>query len=735
MAKIDYDNERVLRCEESDGVRLVYLDEIRLYELELSNTTHTRYIATQLHIVHGVRQLVIAKEWRVSARGVRKWVRAFRLSGISGLEDKKKGAGIKVTPKVIKRILTLREDRMGVTDISKKIGLSRKTVYDVINKDKATRIQDSLDLTFEDNNVNPEGEIDNSASDQVELPEEKEDLDITISQRKVADPLNRSNDRVEAFLGLIEDADPIFADCKHVEGVGSMLALAVLTTTSFFDVINKNYISLGAAFYGLRSVFSTMFLMATLRIKSPEKLNHFNVRKVGRLLGLDRSPCVKILRSKMSDLVSRNKAMDVMNDLAIEKMSVTDEVDAFLYTDGHVQCYYGKKKVGKVFSNNKKKVVRGNTDYWVNLDDGTPLLCIPTEFNAHLSTILPSIIEHAQKVCDGKRITIIFDRGGADALTYEKILKMGCDFIAYHKTPKPVDLNNFVEEKTCVHNRNYKYALLEREANIPVYEPSGKKNTRVKTKRTVDLREIMIRRDDDGVTHVITSRRDLAGDVVCASLFKRWTQENFFKYMIATYNLDHLYTYKTSKVSDEIDHPNPEYTKLESQQRKLRKKIGSIVGAKNMEAIADKDLDKLKDLHEGKKGVKLAKLSATLKSVKKTLKITPKRESAEHYDKLDSESRIIGNTVKSMAYDVEGKLAKMVRSVWNGVNGSERSIVEGFLQSTGEIKVKNGVLKITIQRQATPELTRLLKHVCDEVTKLEVKYPSSNLKMVFDIAK
>lgn len=726
MAKRNYAGETVLTCEESDGVRLVYLDGIRVYELELCNIVHKRYVAVQLYLTHNIRQVVIAEHWGCSARTIRSWVRDFKNNGHDGLADAVQGAPVVITEAVKKRVVDLRTERMKISDVARKMSINESSVYAILSENCKAEQPEFPEIS-EEMSKPADG-----CYDEILSEEECESVDVR--QRETIDPLNRNVDRIAAFTGLIEDANPVFADCEHVEGAGAFLALAVLATTPFFDAVHKNYKSLGAAFYGLRSTFTTMFIMAVLRIKTPEKLNSYNPLKIGRLLGLDRSPSVKTLRRKIHTLASRNKGMELMKDLAAEKIEALKGVDAFLYTDGHVQCYYGKKKVGKVFSNNKKKVVKGSTDYWVNLDNGTPLLCISTEFNAHLSAILPDIIAHAKKICNKKRLTIIFDRGGADALTYEKILAMGCDFIAYHKTPKPVDLDDFEKKETVVNNRTYSYALLEREAQIPVYEVSEKSKIRRKTDRTVDLREIMIRRDDDGVTNVITSRRDLDNKVVCTSLFKRWTQENFFKYMIATYNLDHLYTYRTSKVSPDIDHPNPEYNQLIFQQKKIRSRIATIIGARKLDAVAENKLDDLADLHEGKKGEELKKLSATLKGIKQALKLVPKRESAGDYDKLDSESRIIGNTVKSTAYDAEGLLAGMVRNIWNGVNGNERGIVEGFLQTTGAIKIDGGLLKVTLQKQSTPERTRLLKYVCDELTVMAVKYPGSNLRMVFDIA-
>ena len=161
--------------------------------------------------------------------------------------------------------------------------------------------------------------------------------------------------------------------------------------------------------------------MAILRIKNPEQLNRRNPQKLGRILGMDRSPSVKTLRRKIRILASRTQGVNLMDLLGKKRFEEATLPDAILYVDGHVQCYYGKRKLGKTFSTTRNRALKATTDYWVNLGDGTPLLCIPTEFNQSMSQILPDIVRQAKKVCKNKRLTIVFDRAGASAFVFEQI--------------------------------------------------------------------------------------------------------------------------------------------------------------------------------------------------------------------------------------------------------------------------------------------------------------------------
>lgn len=53
-------------------------------------------------------------------------------------------------------------------------------------------------------------------------------------------------------------------------------------------------------YYSLESIVLTLAFMALLRIKNPEQLKQCKPGEIGRIIGLDRIPEVKCLRSKLS---------------------------------------------------------------------------------------------------------------------------------------------------------------------------------------------------------------------------------------------------------------------------------------------------------------------------------------------------------------------------------------------------------------------------------------------------
>jgi transposase len=117
------------------------------------------------------------------------------------------------------------------------------------------------------------------------------------------DASDRTFDRQLAYLGLLDDAAPLFREGSSVPGVGVLLALPCLVESGLLRICRKLYGEIGPAFYGLRTTLLTLLFMALLRIKRPEHLKECDPAAFGRLLGLDRAPEVKTLADHVAHFV------------------------------------------------------------------------------------------------------------------------------------------------------------------------------------------------------------------------------------------------------------------------------------------------------------------------------------------------------------------------------------------------------------------------------------------------
>jgi hypothetical protein len=181
------------------------------------------------------------------------------------------------------------------------------------------------------------------------------------------DASDRTFDRQLAYLGLLDDAAPLFRDGSSVPGVGVLLALPCLVESGLFRIGRKLYGEIGPAFYGLRTTLLTLLLMALLRIKRPEHLKERDPAAFGRLLGLDRAPEVKTLRRRLTRLAAHHCAEQLGAELAHLRVDQRGHLMGFLYVDGHVRAYHGQRDISsKAYVARRHLAMPASTDYWIN---------------------------------------------------------------------------------------------------------------------------------------------------------------------------------------------------------------------------------------------------------------------------------------------------------------------------------------------------------------------------------
>jgi len=86
------------------------------------------------------------------------------------------------------------------------------------------------------------------------------------------------------------------------------------------------------------------------------------------------------------------------------------------------------------------------------------------------------------------------------------------------------------------------------------------------------FREIRKLSENGHQTSVLTTHPGLSLPETAVKMFSRWAQENFFKYMIADFDLDRMIEYGTEPVNQKRTIPNPDYKELTYQIKKAREK-------------------------------------------------------------------------------------------------------------------------------------------------------------------
>lgn len=548
------------------------------------------------------------------------------------------------------------------------------------------------------------------------------------------DPWDRSLDRGLAKLGLISEAEPQFGDCQSVAGLGVLLALPALVQSGMLEIASQTFMGWKAAFYGVRTVFLCLALMALQRIRNPERLRHHSPADLGRVLGLDRAPEVKTLRAKVEGLSAQRESETFMRVLAKRRVETHPGAMGFLYVDGHVRVYNGKTKLDKMHVTRQRLSMPATADHWVNDRRGDPLLVLTGTPTASLAKeALAIALEVRQALGPGRRATIIFDRGGWSPALFAALIKMEFDILTYRKGQIPkVRRDKFTTRKGVIDGQEVSYRLAER-------------TVRFKYKGGVlKLREV-VRLSEDGEhqTSMVTSRWDLGIVEVAYRMFGRWRQENYFKYMEAEFAIDALWTYGTEEADPDRDVPNPRRKVTERALAEARAEVANIereIGA----AAADNDESKRPTM----RGFKIAnagvgkRLRAARQRVNRLsarLRKIPKRVTAAKAAKgtpvvrLKTEAKRLTDTVKSVAYQAETALFRMVRPHYARAEDEGRKLIASAMDLPGDIQVAQGELRITLAPAASPNRTRAIAKLCEELTATRTLYPGTQLRLSYAI--
>ena len=99
----------------------------------------------------------------------------------------------------------------------------------------------------------------------------------------------------------------------------------------------------------------------------------------------------------------------------------------------------------------------------------------------------------------------------------------------------------------------------------------------MKLSKKVNVREIRRLTQSGHQTAIITT--DFIPDmtVIAGTMFARWSQENFFKYMREHFGIDRLIEYGTAPVDETVKVVNPAYRDIESRIRSASQKLGRKV--------------------------------------------------------------------------------------------------------------------------------------------------------------
>lgn len=552
-------------------------------------------------------------------------------------------------------------------------------------------------------------------------------------------------ERLAASVGDLHSVEPHFKCAYDVPNAGVLFALPALLATGLLKY-TEPFFKLPKGYYGLDSLFILLAFMALSRVKSIESLRYTPPGEWGNIIGLDRIPEVRTLREKIHHLSDEKQAQQWNNKLCQYWMNSAPEQAGILYIDGHVRVYNGKQtRLPRHYVARQKLCLRATSDYWVNAMDGQPFMVINQVVDPGLiqvleNEIIPKLDELVPNQPDKSalksnpnqhRFTLVFDREGYSPALFKRLEKKHIACMTYHKFPKEdwseEEFQSYTIERP--HGETTCYQLAERGTWFE--------------KEKYWLREVRKLTEQGHQTAIISSDRCSDLDGVSVSMFARWGQENYFKYMREHYNLDRLASYAVSPIDEPTLCVNPEYRQTDSLIRSKISKLNRIMakfGAMHMEEALEPDkmerfIQKKTELQET---IELAQneineLKAQRKELPKHVDVNDLKEE-DKFLKLSTQSKYLIDGIKMIAYRAETAMANCLREFMPHQDEARR-VLQALYQADADIipDYEKKTLTVQLHHLANQAMDGVIEKICEELNSTETQFPRTDLRLILKV--
>lgn len=541
-------------------------------------------------------------------------------------------------------------------------------------------------------------------------------------------------------MGLAECATTRFEAGCDIQMAGLLTGLPALCVNGLLSGLDK-HLKLPKGFYGALHILVTLGFMALGRIRRPEGLRHVPPGELGKVIGLDRVPEVRTLREKVSVMAAIGDPSAWMKELSKTWMENDPDEAGYLYVDGHVRVYNGKKaNLPHRYVSRDRLCLRGTTDYWVNDAMGRPFFVVSkavTEGLADtlLKDIVPELLASVPKQPTKEELennprlhkfVIVFDREGSTHSLFSELWKERIGAITYRKNVKDVwPENEFQEHDVPVPGggtTRMKLAMRETELSAG--------------KASLPVSEVRRLTKTGHQTAIITTAQELGNTVIAGRMFTRWCQENFFAYMMQHFDIDGLIEYGTETLPGTLLTINPAWRTLDKEvkksvqaERKLQAELAKLTMGENNE------IQKKAESVEAIQAVQteLKRLRAERKATQRKVTIDSLPEALRPTQMLPL-NKMLTDSVKMIAYRAETAIVAILRHYLKKEDEA-RALARELFVSSGDIEpdMSANTLTIRIHRMASPVHDRAIAGLLEELTKQEFCHPETGAKMIYSL--
>lgn len=548
----------------------------------------------------------------------------------------------------------------------------------------------------------------------------------------------RADERIAAAMGLVECATARFEAGRDVQMAGLLAGLPALCANGLLTGLGK-HLHLPKGFYGALHILLTLGFMALGRIRRPEGLRHVPPGELGKVIGLDRAPEARTLREKIAVMAATGNPGAWMKELARSWMENDPDEAGYLYVDGHVRVYHGDKaNLPRRYVSRERLCLRGTTDYWVNDAIGRPFFVVSKAVTEGLADslvrdIVPDLLASVprQPTADEldedpllHRFVIVFDREGATHSLLSALWKHRIGAMTYRKGVKDVwPESAFVEQEVPMPGGgSRRLSLAVRETRISAAQDS------------IPVTEVRRLTASGHQTAIVTTARRLGDTAVASRMFARWSQENFFAYMMQHYDIDGLIEYGTEPVPGAAMVVNAQWRDCDKAIRKARQAERKLQA--DLARRTARDGGEIHQKAEIVEAIEAAQ--AELARLRAQRKATPRKVTIDSLPddqrptQLPPLNKILSDTVKMIAYRAETALVALLRRHLKKEEEARALVRELFVTSADiEPNTAANTLTIRIHRMAAPVHDKAISALLEDLTNLGFRHPETGAKIIY----
>ncbi len=543
----------------------------------------------------------------------------------------------------------------------------------------------------------------------------------------------------------VAHAPSLFEPAFDVSNAGVLWALPALLSNGLLRR-SEQLFSIPKGFYSLTQIFLLLAFMALNRIKSIERLRYAPPGEYGKLLGLDRIPEVRTLRAKLKILAQPEAVNEWSAQLSRQWMEDDPAAAGILYIDGHVRLYHGgQTKLPRRYVSRQRLCLRGTTDYWLNDQTGRPFFVVSTPCTAGIlatlrADMVPRLLEDVpnqpteEQLRDStflSRFIMVFDREGYSPVFFKEMWdehRIACQ--TYHKYPKADwPASEFSElAVTMPHGHQVTMNLAERGTFL-----AG----------VLWVKEVRKLSESGHQTSVLSTAYRFPAADVGAYMFARWSQENFFKYMMDHFDIDRLSQYGVEPVDETVEVVNPAYRALESKIKSKAALLSRRQASFGRMSLSEELGDRQTARYESKKGElreeielfegELAELKAQRKQTVRHLSLGELSEQ-DRFAQLAPTRKQFIDTIRMIAYRAETAMAIMLRDVLARADDARPLLREIFSSDADLIPNREEkTLTVRLHHLTNSMSDKGARFLADRLNETEIEYPGTNLRMVYEL--